>query len=77
MSPLQAERLAAVAEAVLRCEGDAAACASFEGNQALARAAWKAREAGVADAAIAEALALARAGLDGSPRRPAPSRSAP
>jgi ribonucleoside-diphosphate reductase alpha chain len=63
LNTLQAERLTAVAEAVLRCEGDPAACASLEANQALARAAWKAREAGVADAAIAQALTLARAGL--------------
>jgi ribonucleoside-diphosphate reductase alpha chain len=55
-------RLAAVADAVRRCEGDADACASLESNQALARAAWAAREAGLADAAIADAIALGRAG---------------
>jgi ribonucleoside-diphosphate reductase alpha chain len=55
-------RLAAVADAVRRCEGDADACASLESNQALARAAWAAREAGLADAAIAEAIALGRGG---------------
>ena len=66
-----AQRLAAVAQAVIRCEGDAVACASLEVNQALARAAWAAREAGMADAAIADAIALGRAGVeiaaDGAP----------
>ncbi|HVN02699.1 MAG TPA: ribonucleotide reductase [Caulobacteraceae bacterium] len=55
-------RLAAVADAVRRCEGDAETCASLEANQALARAAWAAREAGLADAAIADAIALGRVG---------------
>ena len=63
LSATQGDRLASVAEAVLRCEGDAAACASFEGNQALTRAAWRAREAGLPDTAVAAALAFARAGL--------------
>ena len=59
-----AERLAAVSEAVRRCEGDATACASLETNQALARAARAARDAGLADAAIADAIALGGAGSD-------------
>jgi ribonucleoside-diphosphate reductase alpha chain len=59
-----AQRLAAVALSIIRCEGDAAACASLEGNQALARAAWAAREAGFPDPAIAEAIALGRAGFE-------------
>ena len=62
-----AKRLATVTLAVLRCEGDAEACASLEGNQALARAAWAAREAGLPDAAITDAIALGRAGLELDP----------
>ena len=57
-------RLQAVAEAVLRCEGDVDACASLDVNQALARAAWAAKDAGAPDAAIAAAIALGRAGLE-------------
>ena len=64
LSDVAAKRLAGVTLAVLRCEGDAEACASLEGNQALARAAWAAREAGLADAAIADAITLGRAGLE-------------
>ncbi|HWF77792.1 MAG TPA: ribonucleotide reductase [Caulobacteraceae bacterium] len=64
LAPGALQRLAAVAQAVIRCEGDRAACASLESNQALARAAWAAREAGHADAAIADAVALGRAGLE-------------
>ena len=64
LSELAAKRLSAVTLAVLRCEGDTEACASLEGNQALARAAWAAKEAGLADAQIADAIALARAGLE-------------
>ncbi|MEJ0066065.1 MAG: hypothetical protein WDM85_12125 [Caulobacteraceae bacterium] len=64
LSQTAGKRLAAVSLAVLRCEGDAESCASLEGNQALARAAWAAREAGITDAAIADAIALGRAGLE-------------
>jgi len=67
LTEVAAKRLATVALAVLRCEGDADACASLEGNQALARAAWAAKEAGLADHAIAEAIALAKAGLEVDP----------
>jgi ribonucleoside-diphosphate reductase alpha chain len=56
-----ADRLAAVTEAVIRCEGDA--CSSLVDNQALARAAASARDAGAPDSAIADAIALGRAGL--------------
>ena len=63
-SETSAKRLASVTLAVLRCEGDAEACASLEGNQALARAAWSAKDAGVPDPAIADAIALGRAGLE-------------
>jgi len=66
------DRLAAVSEAVIRCDGEAASCASPAANPALARAAWAARQAGVADARIAEAIALAGAGR-GRPERPEPS----
>ncbi len=52
-----AERLAAVADAVLRCEGDPAACRDPAGNTALARAAREAREAGAPEPLIAEAIA--------------------
>ncbi len=64
LTPTAAQRLAAVAQAIIRCEGDRAACASLESNQALARAAWAAREAGLGDAAITDAIALGRAGLE-------------
>jgi ribonucleoside-diphosphate reductase alpha chain len=61
-----AQRLAAVSDAVGRCQGDADACADPAANQALARAAWAAREAGAADQAIADAIALGRAGENAS-----------
>ncbi len=56
------ERLYAVADAVRRCEGDAAACADPAGNPALARAALAARAAGAGDDAIADAIALGLSG---------------
>jgi ribonucleoside-diphosphate reductase alpha chain len=55
-------RLAQVAEAVRRCEGDAAACADPAANPALARACVAARLAGAADADIHEAIAEGAAG---------------
>jgi ribonucleoside-diphosphate reductase alpha chain len=64
LPPAAAQRLAAVAQAIIRCEGDRDACASLDSNQALARAAWAAREAGLADAAITDAIALGRAGRE-------------
>ncbi|HEX4199358.1 MAG TPA: ribonucleotide reductase [Caulobacteraceae bacterium] len=70
-------RLAAVADAVARCEGDAAACADPAHNVALARAARAAREAGLSDGLIADAIARARFGdLDGTPADP-PRRRGP
>jgi ribonucleoside-diphosphate reductase alpha chain len=57
-----ARALQAVVSAVVRCEGEAAACADPLRNPALARAARAAREAGAADAMILDAIALARAG---------------
>ena len=56
------DRLSAIAEAVTRCDGEAAACADPASNPALARAAWAAQQAGVDDAHIAEAIALAETG---------------
>jgi ribonucleoside-diphosphate reductase alpha chain len=55
-------RLQAVMDSVRRCEGDAAACADPARNAALGRAGRAARDAGVSDALIAEAIALARRG---------------
>ncbi len=55
-------RLQAVMDAISRCEGDAEACADPARNAALGRAGRAAREAGVSDRLIAEAIALARRG---------------
>jgi ribonucleoside-diphosphate reductase alpha chain len=57
-----ADRLQAVMDAVLRCEGDAAACADPARNASLARAAEAARGGGASAAMILDAIALARAG---------------
>jgi ribonucleoside-diphosphate reductase alpha chain len=59
--------LAAVADQVLRCQGDRQACADPAANPALARAALAARLAGASDAAIAEAITLGLAGVDHAP----------
>lgn len=48
--------LAAVSDSVLRCEGDARACADPARNVALARAAQRARSVGASDASIANAI---------------------
>jgi len=55
-------RLQAVMDAVLRCEGEAEACADPARNPGLARAIQAARQAGAAPAQILDAVALARAG---------------
>jgi ribonucleoside-diphosphate reductase alpha chain len=55
-------RMQAVMDAVLRCEGDAEACADPRANPSLARAAEAARAAGAPDGLILEAMTLARAG---------------
>jgi ribonucleoside-diphosphate reductase alpha chain len=64
----------AVRDAIARCEGDIEACADPAMNHTLARAALAARAAGVAEAEIADAIALARAALPaellGAPGRP-------
>ncbi|WP_091738206.1 hypothetical protein [Phenylobacterium immobile] len=56
------QRLQAVMDAVLRCEGDETACADVSCNASLARAARAARDAGARDAMILDAISLARAG---------------
>jgi ribonucleoside-diphosphate reductase alpha chain len=57
------QRLQAVAEAVIRCEGDSRACSDPSSNPALARAARAARTAGADDAAILDAMVLGAQGL--------------
>ena len=71
-------KLAAVADAIARCEGDPDACADPARNLALARAARAAREAGVPDALIADAMAGAPAlvGADLDVLIPPPGRLA-
>ncbi len=68
-------RLAAVAEAVARCEGDRKACADPSANPALGRAARAARAAGADDAAILDAISLGQQGR--SPRSSARDLSLP
>lgn len=51
-----AQALANVADAVARCEGDAAACADPASNPALTRASHVARQCGAADADILRAI---------------------
>lgn len=67
---LLAARLQAVMDSILRCEGDAEACADPARNSSLARAAEAARAAGAADAMILEAIALAGAGESAWPAPP-------
>ena len=55
-------RLQAVMDAILRCEGDPAACADPGSNPTLARAAAAAREGGASDAMIQDVIASARGG---------------
>ena len=57
------DRLAAVADAVRRCEGDASACGDPAANPALARMARAARQAGATDAAITDAIGAGLCGL--------------
>lgn len=58
-------RLAAVADAVRRCEGDAQSCGDPISNPALARACQAARLAGASDAALQDAIAEGLAGFGG------------
>ncbi len=55
-------RLQAVMDAILRCDGDAEACADPQANPSLARAADAARTAGAPDSLVLDAIALAREG---------------
>jgi ribonucleoside-diphosphate reductase alpha chain len=64
-------RLAAVAEAVARCSGEARDCANPQRNPALARAAVAARAAGARDAEIARAIAGWPRAVGASPVRAA------
>jgi ribonucleoside-diphosphate reductase alpha chain len=68
-------RLDRVSDAVRRCEGDPAACASPSTNPALARAALSARLSGASDAAIQEAIATGRAGRSQRPAEPEAAES--
>ena len=69
-------RLQAVIDAVRRCEGDPDACTDVARNIALARAARSARDAGVSDPMIAQAITLARRGeADWSAAPAAPSQT--
>ncbi|MBI1683559.1 TSCPD domain-containing protein [Caulobacter hibisci] len=68
--------LTAVSDAVLRCEGDARACADPARNVALTRAAQRARLAGASDASIADAVASAGAAGFSTPLRE-PARPTP
>ena len=71
-------RLQTVMDAIARCEGDRGACADVARNPSLARAARHAREAGIADPLIAQAIALAQAGeAQWGAVSPAPSASVP
>ena len=72
-----AVRLRAVIDAIRRCEGDADACTDVARNVALARAARSARDAGVSDALIAQAIALARRGADDWPVAPMDAAQTP
>ncbi len=59
-----AGRLQAVMDAVLRCEGEPAACSDPARNLSLARACEGALVAGADPAAVTDAIALARSGQD-------------
>ena len=63
-------KLAAVAEAVLRCEGPAADCSDPANNPALARAAHAARQAGADDQNILDVIVLAGGGEAYKPAAP-------
>ena len=77
-APVLAAKLQAVMDSIVRCEGDADACADPRRNAALGRAGRAARDAGASDAVIRQAIVLARAGerlwpaghIDPSPSEP-------
>ncbi len=64
LKSLLERRLAAAAEAVARCEGEASDCADPRINPILGEAARAAREAGADDPALIDAIALGKAGLE-------------
>ena len=72
-----AARLTAVIDAIRRCDGDADACTDVARNAALARAARAARDAGVSDTLIAQAIVLARRGEQSWSAAPATAASTP
>jgi ribonucleoside-diphosphate reductase alpha chain len=61
---LLAARLGEVVSAIVRCEGDRAACADPQTNPVLARAVRAAREAGAGDALLIDVIGAAAAGAD-------------
>ena len=69
------ERLQAVIDAIARCQGEPSVCADPSQNPVLARAARRAREAGVSDALIRRAISLARAGAAAWTSQSAPPAS--
>jgi ribonucleoside-diphosphate reductase alpha chain len=71
------EKLQAVAEAVLRCEGPTQDCSDPRVNPALARAAHAARAAGAGDESILDSIALARCGEPYEAARPPQPARAP
>jgi len=62
LTPYQIDRLCAVSDAVIRCEGIPAECGDPAVNQSLARAALAARQSGIDDTWIAAAIAFGVAG---------------
>ena len=70
---LMAARLAAVSDAVQRCDGEPRVCADPAQNTALARAAQAAREAGASDGLILAAIASAQSFDAGWIADPAPA----
>ncbi len=72
-----AARLSAVIDAIRRCEGDTDACTDVARNAALARAARAARDAGVSDTLIAQAIVMARRGENSWSAAPAAAAPTP
>jgi ribonucleoside-diphosphate reductase alpha chain len=64
------DKLAAVADAVLRCQGPPGDCADPAGNPVLARAAHAARQAGADDRTLLNVIGLAQAGQTYRPATP-------
>ncbi len=72
-----AARLNDVVSAVVRCEGDRAACADPLANPALARAVRTAREAGASDRLLIDVVSIAAADADYAVGSPEPADAAP